>query len=466
MSAPSKSHRPIDVLKTLPQNLEAEKSFLASVILENSVLNREILTSEDFHLPFHRQVYETMLEMWEERIGIDPVTLADRMGKAEIDLGGGRREYIDDLSWIVPTAANAKHYSRILREVALSRRAVFDADRLLRAANSGVSEDIARVYGELVKREDPNESEFPIIHPSIVFSKILSPPVYVLPSLRSRTVGLVVAQESTGKSFLALEISLAKATGHDMTGIGVTGPGSVVYFSKEDPEEIIEERLQSIVPFIPNEGIARADGLEIVSLYGKPATLASEKSVVNEKLIRQIIKTGFGKDLLIFDTLRKLHDLEENSSGEMKVLLEIFDRIALETGAAVLLIHHTNKSANLNGQQGDQSSARGSNAIVGNTRWSLHLETVKDDSGKKRIKVSIPRASYGPEGGEWWLERTEGGVLMASDSIIAGTPQRSTKKPTLTRLKGGKDNGEGANGYRLKYPEGGEDHDVTDDDWG
>ena len=125
----------------------------------------------------------------------------------------------------------------------------------------------------------------------------------------------------------------------------------------------------------------------------------------------------------------------------MKVLLEIFDRIALETGAAVLLIHHTNKSANLNGQQGDQSSARGSNAIVGNTRWSLHLETIQADSGEKRIKVSIPRASYGPEGGEWWLERTGGGVLVAADPIVAETPQKTTKKPTLKSLKGGKEIG-------------------------
>ena len=431
--------RPVKALRDLPQNLEAEKSLLGSILLNNEVLDREILTSEDFHLQFHRQIYETMLEMWEDRIGIDPVTLADRMEKAGIDLGGGRREYLDDLSWIVPTAANAQQYARILREVTLSRRAVFDADGLLRAAISGVPEDITRVYGELAKREDPGEAGFTVIRPSVAFSKILPPPVYVLPSLRPRTVGLIVAQEGVGKSFLALEIGLAKASGCDLTGIGVKGPGNVIYFSKEDPPEIIEERLQSISPFIPNEGIARADGLEIISLYGKPATLASEKSTVNEKLVRQFIKTGFGKDLLIFDTLRKLHDLEENSSGEMKVLLEIFDRIALETGAAVLLIHHTNKSANLNGQQGDQSSARGSNAIVGNTRWSLHLETVKDGSGEKRIKVSIPRASYGPEGGEWWLERTAGGVLVASDPIIAGTPQRPTKKPTLKSLKGGKE---------------------------
>ena len=446
-SAPARAPRPIDTLKNLPQNLDAEKSFLGSIFFDNQVIDREILTVEDFSLDAHRKIYQTMLELWEDRIPIDQITLSDSLEKKGWNGLTGGSKYIEDLSWIVPTGANAPHYARILREKTAERQALFDADKLQKAALSGDPDDIARVRAEIAKGEDPDDRGFTIIHPCSVFKKTLPPPVYVLPSLRPRTVGLIVAQEGTGKSFLALEVALAKATGHDMTGIGVTGPGGVVYFSKEDPPEIIEERLQAIGPLISSDdAFGRADNLEIVSLYGKPATLVSEKTMVNEKLVRQIIKSGFGKDLLIFDTLRKLHDLEENSSGEMKVLLEIFDRIALETGAAVLLIHHTNKSSNLNGQQGDQSSARGSNAIVGNTRWSLHLETVKSDAGEKRVKVTIPRASYGPEGGEWWLERIEGGVLVSSEPVVADASQRSTKKPPLKKIKGGKDDGEGVNG--------------------
>ena len=398
MSAPA-VRQPVDILN-LPGKIEVEKVFLGSILLKNEVLSQigDSVKEEDFLLDAHRKIYLVMREMAEIQHPIDPVTLSDRLKKKGWDGLTGGAQYIEDLSYVVPTAANASHYALILKEQTAKRRALFDADRLQKAAFSEFPEDIARVRAEIGKREDTEESGFTIIRPSIVFSKILPPPVYVLPSLRPRTAGLIVAQEGVGKSFLALEIGLAKATGHDMTGIGVTGPGSVVYFSKEDPPEIIEERLQSIAPFIPSGGIARADGLEIISLCGKKATLVSEKSTVNEKLIRQIIKTGSGKDLLIFDTLRKLHDLEENSSGEMKVLLEIFDEIAIETGAAVLLIHHTNKSANLGKNQGDQSSARGSNAIVGNTRWSLHLEKIVDfeNPGVKRIKVSIPRANYGP----------------------------------------------------------------------
>ena len=436
MTAPAKLQRPVEVLRDLPSNPEIEKNLIWCLLRKPDLLRDDSLSFsvEDFHFPPNQRIVRVIVDLDRDGTVPDPGMVRNRLEDPS------DHDYLDALindMWASPS--NAKFYAEKLREVAARRRAIFDADKLIRAANSGVPEDIARVRAEIGKRGDPNESEFSVIRPSVVFSKILPLPIYVLPSLRPRTAGLIVAQEGVGKSFLALEIGLAKATGYDMTGIGVTGPGSVIYFSKEDPPEIIEERLQSIAPFIPNEERARADGLEIVSLYGKPATLASEKSTLNEKLIRQIIKTGSGKDLLIFDTLRKLHDLEENSSGETKVLLEIFDKIALETGAAVLLIHHTNKSANLNGQQGDQSSARGSNVIVGNTRWSLHLETVKEESGEKRIKVTIPRASYGPEGGEWWLERTEGGVLVASAPIIAGTPKKSTKKPTLESLKGGKE---------------------------
>lgn len=412
--AASKKHT--DVLVKLPANIEAEKSFLGSVFIKNPVIDQEIITPDDFCLDAHKKIYETMLDLWAGHTPIDPVILSDRLEKKGWSGLTGGIQYMEDLSYVVPTAANAPYYARILKEQTALRRAKILNAQHTRAIEEGNLEEVERIEQKMAEKEDRDREGFEIIHPCAVFKKTLPPPVYVLPSLRPRTAGMIVAQEGVGKSFLALEICLAKSSGFDLTGIGITGPGRVIYFSKEDPPEIIEERLQSISSFLPSEARELSDGLEIVSLYGKPATLASEKSVVNEKLIRQIVKAGLGKDLLIFDTLRKLHDLEENSSGEMKVLLEIFDRIALETGAAVLLIHHTNKSSNTNKQQGEQSSARGSNVLVGNTRWSLHLEKVTDpETSERKIKATIPRASYGPEGGEWWLERKPGGVLVGTD---------------------------------------------------
>ena len=446
MSAPARTQRPIDVLMSLPANIEAEKSFLGSVFLDNGVLDREILTPEDFRLESHRRIYMAILELWEGRIPIDPVILSDCLEKKDWSRHTGGFDYLEELSIIIPTAANAPHYARILKEqTALRKAKIFNAQHA-QAIDEGDLEKVERIERKMAEREDPNDGEFSIILPSVVFSKTLPPPVYVLPSLRPRTVGMVIAQEGVGKSFLMLEIGAAKATGEDITGIGIAGPGKAVYFSVEDPEEIIEERLQAIRPFM-NGALEHIDNLQIVPLYGQNSTIISEKDKPNEKLIRQIIKLCMGKDLLIFDTLRKFHDLNENDSGEMTVLLKIFDRIAAETGTAVLLVHHTSKAANLNGQQGNQSSGRGSNVLVANPRWSLHLETVTSEDGEKRIKVTIPRASYGPEGGEWWLERIEGGVLVSAYPIDSGTPKKSTKKPPLTSMKGRKDDEELSVGY-------------------
>ena len=53
---PTTGRRPIDVLKNLPADIDAEKSFLGAVFLDNSVLDREILTPKDFQLESNRRI--------------------------------------------------------------------------------------------------------------------------------------------------------------------------------------------------------------------------------------------------------------------------------------------------------------------------------------------------------------------------------------------------------------------------
>ncbi|MDA8027552.1 MAG: hypothetical protein M0Z25_01020 [Nitrospiraceae bacterium] len=136
-SAKVRQLEPVNGLKNLPHDFEAEKFFLGSIFVDNGVLDREVLTPEDFHLEIHRQIYKSMLELWCDGAGIDPVTLANWMEKSAVDLGGGRRIYIAELSEIVPTACNANCYARILREKPPLRRAKLLAASLDKAVNEG-----------------------------------------------------------------------------------------------------------------------------------------------------------------------------------------------------------------------------------------------------------------------------------------------------------------------------------------
>ncbi|MHB1606168.1 MAG: replicative DNA helicase [Leptospirales bacterium] len=120
------------ILKNLPQSLEAEKSFLGSILLNNEVLTEvgDTLKEDDFSLDAHRKIYQTMREMSEKRVPIDSVTLSDLLNKKGWSGLTGEAIYIEELSFIVPTAANAKHYANLLKEKGIYRKLILAAEEI------------------------------------------------------------------------------------------------------------------------------------------------------------------------------------------------------------------------------------------------------------------------------------------------------------------------------------------------
>src|ERR1700721_2952363 len=78
--------------RPLPHNLEAERSILGAVLLDNHSLNAAVekLRSEDFFLPQHRQIFQRMIQLAEHQQPIDLATLmADLARRGELDSPGG-----------------------------------------------------------------------------------------------------------------------------------------------------------------------------------------------------------------------------------------------------------------------------------------------------------------------------------------------------------------------------------------
>src|SRR5687768_5567271 len=65
--------------KTLPQNLEAERTVLGAILVENTDFNgaAELLSRDDFHREGHRRIYEAMSNLAEKSQPIDLVTLKE-----------------------------------------------------------------------------------------------------------------------------------------------------------------------------------------------------------------------------------------------------------------------------------------------------------------------------------------------------------------------------------------------------
>src|SRR5579863_866788 len=128
--------------RTLPHNLEAERSVLGAVLLHNDAFNlaAEVLDSKDFFRDAHRRIFDKMVKLAERGDGIDLVTLKEELGKAgELDEVGGPA-YIAALVDGVPRSTNVEHYARIIKEKATLRNLIFSANKILATAYGGEEE--------------------------------------------------------------------------------------------------------------------------------------------------------------------------------------------------------------------------------------------------------------------------------------------------------------------------------------
>ena len=112
--------------KVPPQNLDAEKSLLGAVLIDEETLAdiSEHVTSNDFYEKRHGIIYAGMMRLYEKHKPVDLLTLSDELKrKNEIELVGGSA-YLTELTNYVPTAAHAEAYAELVAQKAVRRRLI------------------------------------------------------------------------------------------------------------------------------------------------------------------------------------------------------------------------------------------------------------------------------------------------------------------------------------------------------
>lgn len=131
-----------------PQNLEAERSVLGCLLLENNSFDEiaDVLLAEHFYSDIHQLIYSTILKMREDSKAVDTVTLAailsDRNQLGEV----GGVPYLVEIMESVPHAAHVKHYAEIIRDKWIQRSLTIVCTEVLRECYDGSDET-----GEVLK---------------------------------------------------------------------------------------------------------------------------------------------------------------------------------------------------------------------------------------------------------------------------------------------------------------------------
>ncbi|HKN76088.1 MAG TPA: replicative DNA helicase, partial [Candidatus Acidoferrum sp.] len=255
---------PVDttIEKPLPNNLDAERSVLGAILLDNNALNTAIesLRAEDFFLDQHRRVFTQMIALGEAQQAIDLITLTEELHRrGDLEASGGA-PYLASLADGMPKVSNVEHYARIVKEKAMLRNLIHTthniqqrafegedgADMILDNAESSIfllAED--RVKAGLIPVKDIVRDNFERLEKIFKEGKSITgiPTGYV--ELDKLTSGLqpselliLAARPSQGKTALALNLA---------ENIAIRAGQPVAIFSLEMSKESLLQRLVASV---------------------------------------------------------------------------------------------------------------------------------------------------------------------------------------------------------------------------
>jgi replicative DNA helicase len=125
--------------KLPPQNLEAERACLGSMLLDKEAIETalDILRGDDFYSEQHRLIFKTLLELYNRSIPVDLVTLTEHLkGTNELDKAGGVM-YVTSLLDDVPTSANVEYYAKIIEQKSLLRKLIHASSSIISLSYTG-----------------------------------------------------------------------------------------------------------------------------------------------------------------------------------------------------------------------------------------------------------------------------------------------------------------------------------------
>ncbi len=229
-------------LRTLPHNLEAERSVLGAILIDNDTYNvaAAILDAKAFFRDAHRRIFERMVDLSERSQPIDLVTLKEELERAnELDEVGGPA-YIASLVDGVPRSTNVEYYAQIVKEKSTLRSLIFSANKIVSSAYAAdqeadlildeaessifaVAED--RIKTGFVPMRDLVRDSFPKIEKLFENKKFVTGVETGFEDIDRKTRGLqpgdlviVASRPSMGKTSLVLNICQYVATHGGVAG--------------------------------------------------------------------------------------------------------------------------------------------------------------------------------------------------------------------------------------------------------
>jgi replicative DNA helicase len=380
----------------LPANIDAEKTILGAILLDNHALKeaQARLAADDFSLDSHRRICLRMIELADAGHAVDIVTLAHELAKhGEVEFVGGVA-YLASLTEGLPRRPVIEEYLRIVKDKSLARRLMTIAAAVTAEAQAGTVTSV-EVIDSLLAQVSALNAEITWRDPSSVFVNAIdfaceySTAVdWVLQGIIQRNGnGIIAADGKAGKSLLAIHLCLHLAAGVDWMGVRVSRPVSCGIVSREDDPGETARRIASLVAGCGAEVLKKREIDQRLWLNTRAQTPTF--TLENTRELNEIIAGLKARkvEFAVFDVFRSIWTGNENDAQETGKVLESLRRVQREVGCACCLLHHLRKSsdsANIFG------NIRGTTALRGWQEWGLGI-TVTNPNDEPASQVRCIR---------------------------------------------------------------------------
>lgn len=348
--------------RPLPQNLDAERSVLGAILLENHSLSAAVekLRPEDFFFDAHRRIFAQMIQLGATQQAIDLVTLGDQLRRnGELEAAGGAA-YLAQLVDGVPHVSNLGHYAGIIKEKALLRSLIYatesikqtaldaeeDANALLDRAAVSISSISANGNGKVNLFDTLDE-----------FENTAEPTFSIKDFLQDYAVNAIAGPSGHGKTWVSLNIANAL----------LFGPGLLW-----DLFQVVE-RATKVIYLIPEASRATfKKRLQLMRLYDEidkrlfVRTLTKGPAV--ELTDRELLHAAKGAHIVCDTAIRFMKAVDENSASEASQgLSEDFFALQRAEAKSIIALFHSPKNV------GDKKVMTLENMIRGTTEFGAVL---------------------------------------------------------------------------------------------
>jgi DnaB-like helicase N terminal domain/AAA domain len=387
---------------TPPKNDEAERAILAAILADNKKLDAalKIVTSGDFFSSTNQKIFRRMIQMRESGNPIDLVTLNDALHASNELQDAQEIAYLSSLLDPMMAVGNVEQYAQIVRRTAVLRRISRGAERLVHDALDPTA-DLVTLQRRLVELGSADQpvttigsnghlayglmeflaAEFPM--PDHLIEVANEKGESIAGFLPQNSTAMVFSMPHHLKSWFTTSLALACTTAGIKFGkLLVRKPVRTYLVQMEDFPGQLQWRIRQLTPYLDVDpknfaALPRCDhnGNKI------DVTLPNAQ---NAAVLKREFE-WFQPDLVIFDVLRRIVNVDLNSPKDSAAFLEQLDGFRYCTSQPTLmLVHHENrKEADI------MYASAGSYNLPGWANVMVQFKRKREEQGVSNVEIEV-----------------------------------------------------------------------------